>query len=211
MEMKEKNHKILAEALQKLPRHRAPEESWDKITKVLESPEEDALRESLKSLPQYEAPASAWEEVQGQLKGQSPKIFSTRWMLAAAIGLFLLATLAVWLLNQPAEIPQAPMAEKKSTAQISEIQQAAFENPTAAEEAKLNTCMNDLDLEALAQETQKEIKQLETLTQTRDSLSNLLVSGKGRSGTSPRLDKLNERRKILLDGLAKKLCQPASP
>ena len=207
MEMKERNHKDLKRMLEKLPEYKAPDAAWDHIERRLASPKEESLREKLKQLQSYPAPDDAWVNIQGQLKNKPSRIRrSMRWMLVAASAIILLYIGLQFGGNE--ELPaNLPMAETKVPfSEMTDIQIADFENKMAEEEAELKACIEDIKDESLKEEMQEDILQLEELTQTRDSLSYFLSKGESLPGTTPRLDRLEEKRNLMIQKLKEKLC-----
>ena len=207
MEMKERNHKDLKRALEKLPEYKAPEVAWDHIERRLASPEEESLRGKLKQLRSYPAPDNAWANIQGELKNKPSAIGrGLRMMLVAASAILLLYIGFQFVGND--ELPvNPPMTETKVPfSEMTDIQIADFENKMAEEEAELKACIESMGDDSLRGELQKEIMQLEELTQTRDSLSYFLSKGESLPGTTPRLDRLEARRNLMIQNLREKLC-----
>jgi len=207
MEMKERNHKDLKRALEKLPEYKAPEVAWDHIERRLASPEEESLRGKLKQLRSYPAPENAWANIQGELKNKPSAIGrGLRMMLVAASAILLLYIGFQFIGND--ELPvNPPMTETKVPfSEMTDIQIADFENKMAEEEAELKACIEAMEDDSLRGELQEEILQLEELTQTRDSLSYFLSKGESLPGTTPRLDRLEDRRNLMIQNLREKLC-----
>lgn len=208
MEMKEKNHHVLAKALEKLPEYKAPAAVWESIDHAIRISPEDELQEKLKSLPLYEAPDQVWPRIQGQLKGKSRPLLLRPWAIAA-IFVVLISLVGVWrMLNKTEVVTALPMTEKKAPlSELSDIQIADFENQMAAQEAELKACIELKADKAKLPEFEAKILQLEEMTQTRDSLSFFLTHGKGRPGTSPRMDILEEKRNVLIKNLHQEFCE----
>ena len=209
MEMKERNHKDLKRALERLPEYQAPEVAWDRIESRLVTPEEESLRDKLGQLTSYPAPDEAWLNIQGQLKNKPSSMGKALWMMMLAASAMLLLYIGLQFLGDD-ELPvNPPMTETKVQVPFSEmtdIQIADFENKMAEEEAELKACIEAIEEEGLRQEMQEEISQLEELTQTRDSLSYFLSNGESLPGTTPRLDRLEIRRNLMIQKLREKLC-----
>ncbi|MEM8887802.1 MAG: hypothetical protein AAGD28_07425 [Bacteroidota bacterium] len=205
--MKERNHKDLKRALEKLPKYKAPEVAWDHIERRLASPEEESLCGKLKQLRTYPAPENTWANIQGELKNKPSAIGrGLRMMLVAASAILLLYIGFQFVGND--ELPvNPPMTETKVPfSEMTDIQIADFENKMAEEEEELKSCIEALDNDSLRAELQEEILQLEELTQTRDSLSYFLSKGESLPGTTPRLDRLEARRNLMIQNLREKLC-----
>lgn len=206
--MKERNHKDLKQALEKLPEYQAPKLVWDRIERRLSSPGEENLRESLGQLKSYQAPDEAWGKIQGQLKNK-PSVMNRAflYMLVAAASMLLLYF--GFQLGEKEDLPaNHQIAETKVPfSEMTDIQIADFENKMAEEEEELKACIEAIEDESLREEMQEEILQLEELTQTRDSLSYFLSRGESLPGTTPRLDRLELRRNMLIQNLRDKLCR----
>ena len=208
MEMKERNHKDLKRALENLPEYKAPEMAWDHIERRLASPEEESLRGKLKQLQAYPAPADAWANIQGQLKNKPSAIGKGLRMMLVAASAMLLLYIGFQFIGDD-ELPvNPPMTETKVPfSEMTDIQIADFENKMAEEEAELKACIEAITDDSLREEMQQDISQLEELTQTRDSLSYFLSKGESLPGTTPRLDRLEARRKLMIQKLREKLCE----
>lgn len=208
--MKEKNHDVLANALNKLPVYSAPEDSWEQIELSLHDSDEDGLGAKLKQLPVYSAPDHVWTKIQGELRGRRRPFYRTTWGMAA-IFILLISLAGLWNMLSPADAPKiAPMTEKKvPLSEMSDVQMADFEDKMQKEEAELQACIEARKAkypDSLQSDMQADIEQLSELTQTRDSLSFFLTHGKGRPGTSPRMDRLEEKRNLLIKKLREQLC-----
>ena len=127
-------------------------------------------------------------------------------MLVAASAVLLLYIGLQFIGND--ELPvNPPMTETKVPfSEMTDIQIADFENKMAEEEEELKACIEALENDSLRAELQEEILQLEELTQTRDSLSYFLSKGESLPGTTPRLDRLEARRNLMIQNLREKLC-----
>ncbi|MDW3651570.1 MAG: hypothetical protein R8P61_31105 [Bacteroidia bacterium] len=207
MEMKERNHKDLKRALEQLPEHKAPEVVWDRIERRLASPEAENLREKLGQLNTYRAPDEAWSNIQGQLKNKPSTIGRALRMMLVAATAMLLLYIGLQFLGDDELPANPPMTETKvPLSEMTDIQIADFENKMAEEEEELKACIEAIEDQGLQEEMEKEILQLEELTQTRDSLSYFLSKGESLPGTTPRLDRLEARRNLMIQNLREKLC-----
>ncbi len=205
--MKEKNQHVLAEALSKLPTYKAPLNAWEEINQVLDGPMNTGLYEKLQALPQYTAPDQVWSRIQGQLRARPLPFYRRAWGIAAML-IVLISLAGIWRMLDNKEFKALPpMTEKKVTLpEMSDIQIADFENQLASQEAELAACLEEHRPDSLSPEIIENIELLEEMTQTRDSLSFFLIHGKGLPGTSPRLDRLDEKRGLLIKKLRAELC-----
>jgi hypothetical protein len=102
--MKELHYDTLRKALDQLPVHEAPDDTWDRIAQVLD--QDKSLHQALRGMPQHHAPDMVWDSIVGHLNAEATvqakpraKIISMRWVLSAAAALAILVSGTWWVLQ----------------------------------------------------------------------------------------------------------------
>ena len=201
--MKELNSETLNSALRNLRSYQPRKELWDSISAELS---EDDLQKAIDDLPEYFAPEGVWKNIQSGLVPSSPRRLSLR-LIAIAASVLILVSAVTFLLIQSPEKNRNPIAEKEATTvPLTSAEIAEYENQMASEEKALQDCLEE-NRNGHDEEIEIAVQKLAELTATRDSLSLLLKAGKSRPGTSPRLTRLEKRRKQMIVELHRQLCE----
>ena len=201
--MKELNPETLKSAVRKLRTMQPRTGLWDKISAELN---DDDLRNAIGKLPVYSAPTATWDKIKGKLSRSSRKKQLLKLTMVAA-SILLLAAAIIYSINQFSQKLEGPIAEKHAVSvPLTTAQIAEYENKMVIEEQTLKDCLEQ-NQKSQDKATENAVSKLEELTATRDSLSLLLKAGNSRPGTSPRLSRLEERRKQMILDLHKQLCE----
>ncbi|MEO1449085.1 MAG: hypothetical protein AAFV07_06120 [Bacteroidota bacterium] len=113
--MKENRRDTLRSALDNMRQHTAPDGAWEMIESQLDTSseivQEPVLQDGIRRMASYRAPARIWGRITDQM--EHPYRNLIRWSSAIAASMILLVGLGFFLTRSQAELPPAPVAEKR--------------------------------------------------------------------------------------------------
>lgn len=148
MKYTEHNRNTLREALNRLPQHEPPDETWEQLEAELgKSRGAAALKAALGQLPSYSPPPSVWEAIESGLEqpAKAPSFRFRRLILPAAAAS--IAALAAWFVFHPFGEAELKTTYAYETARINS---GLFENDWDEDEEALQAVAGQFREDPLA-------------------------------------------------------------